>query len=82
MEHYDSKFAKRLKPIHLFLKTIEPGKKVLIDLEVGAIYERIRCEEKKNKNVSFVFLHSRKNETNVLLYVYEFRRMVHLMKNM
>lgn len=74
-------FAKRMEAYPLILKTIEPGKKVLIDLEVGAYTKELGAEEKKNRMVVFVD-YSRKNETNVLLYVYEFRRMVHLMKNM
>ncbi len=74
-------FAKRMEAYPLILKTIEPGKKVLIDLEVGAYTKELGAEDKKNRMVVFV-AYSRKNETNVLLYVYEFRRMVHLMKNM
>lgn len=37
----------------LILKTIEPGKKVLIDLEVGAYTKELGAEEKKNRMIVF-----------------------------
>ncbi|MBE7101780.1 cell division protein DivIB [Bacillus cereus] len=40
-------FAKRMEAYPLILKTIEPGKKVLIDLEVGAYTKELGAEEKK-----------------------------------
>lgn len=46
-EHHYSKFRKANGAYPLILKTIEPGKKVLIDLEVGAYTKELGAEEKK-----------------------------------
>ena len=61
-------FAKRMEAYPLILKTIEPGKKVLIDLEVGAYTKELGAEEKKNRMVVFV-TYSRKTK-RMFYYVY------------